>query len=214
MILSKPKINWTAVAAVGTLLVVVWATYHQGIREWINRPILEYSWFEANNSHLVRQIGVSFEKIRPKEYDGLFITVQLINTGKKTARDTQPILTKVAKKGKDGNWKLKDNWIPIPLQWVLGRGALQRDLVPKRPYLFNLGSFSAAREGKLLITYAMIPKAQPETFEPGEYCFEISTFAVGAETHKKYFYVEFQDFKALPDLSAIKKVEMEDQPPW
>lgn len=217
-ILTKCKINWTAVSAVGTLLAVFWAIYHQEIRNILYRPVLKFSLFEPTSPHLVEQVGASVEKTGLKEYNGLFITIQLTNTGKTVAHNAQALLTKVGYKNEEGNWKLKVNWIAIPLQWVLGDVALERDLVPERPYLFNLGSFTKARDGQFLFTYVMSPKGQEETVYPGEYCFEITAFAEGVEILRKYFYVDFDDFKEIAELEEIrkrvKKVEMKDYPPW
>jgi hypothetical protein len=208
---------WTAVAALGTLLAVGYAIYHQEIKSWFNRPIIDLNWFEPNSLHLVRQMGASFETTGPKEYDGMFITLKLTNKGKQTASDAEAQLTNVAKKIEPDTWKIEKDWIPIPLQWVLGQTP-QRDLIPERPYLINLASFSVARNGQLLITYTMSPKSQRETFEPGEYCFEVSVFTIGAPTLKRYIYVTFENFSGVtsPDSikNFIKKVEMKNTSPW
>ena len=218
MIRNKGSINWTAVAAVGTLLAVLWAVYSQQIKLWIDRPVLEFKWFEPNSPHLIDSIWASNEITGPKEYAGQFIAINLVNTGNMVAKDAQPFLMKVGSKDKDGKWILNKKWIPIPLQWVLpSYRVLERDLVPHRPYLFYVGSFSIAREGKLLLTYSVSPKSQREIIEPGEHCFEISAFSVGAEKETKYIYLKYEHFKDETDQKinvSVKSIEMKNEAPW
>lgn len=214
---SKYKINWVAISAIGTICAVIWAIYHQEIRDVINRPVFEVTFFEKASPYLVEQMGASIENTGSKEYTGFFITVQLINVGKTIAKDVQPLLTAVGYKDEKGMWNREIDWIAIPLQWVLGETSLQRDLVPERPYMFNLGSFSKARVGRFLFTYVMSPKAQKETVGPGEYCFEVTIFSVNAKTEKKYVYVKFNEFNwdvGSEQVKKIVKVEMKNSPPW
>ena len=211
------KINWQAFAAVVTLFAVIWAVYSQDIKNRIDSPILEFSFFERASPHLSRQVQASVEKTGDKEYYGLFITIRLTNTGETVAHNAQVFLTKWGYKNEDNSWKVEDNWIDIPLKWVLETEP-QIDLIPQRPYLFNIGSFSNVRNGQFLFTYLMSNKGQKELVPHGEYCFEITAFAQRAATLKKYFYIKFEDFKNEVDLKKIEnyvhRVEMKDYPPW
>lgn len=212
------RLSWQAVSALGTLLVVIVALFGQEIRRLWSRPKVDLDWFEPKDPHLVRQIGASYEATgRHEPYEGLFITLELTNTGKQTASEAEVLLTRVATNTAAHGWRWKENWTPIPLEWVLGQSALQRDLIPQRPYLIRLASFGPARKGQLLITYAMSLKSQTETFEPGQHCFEVSVFATGARTRRKFVYVTFQDFSQATDLNKVRdfvqKVEMSKTPP-
>lgn len=215
-------INWTAVAAVGTLAAVAWAVWHQEFSQYLIRPILNMSFFQTTSPHLVKQVGASFEKRNSKivteEYYGLFVTIELTNSGKTVAKDTQPLLTNVwSKDVKTKKWIERENWIAIPLKWVLPLRSFERDLVPNRPYLFTLGSFSERRDGKLLLTYNISPKGQEETVNPGEHCFEVTVYALGTEPIKNYFYITFEDFSGITELKKtenyIKKVNRASDPP-
>lgn len=220
--LLKNGMFWTALGATATTCAVIWAIFSQGIIRYFNRPKLKISFFEPIPPHLFNQIGISVEKDGRKTYSGLFITLQLKNTGKSIAYQAQPYLTKLIYKNTTGSWKIHNNWIQIPLQWVMRENPLlpsllYKDLLPEKPYLFNLGSFSPIRDGKFLFTYSMSPLSQKETVNPGEYCFEVTVFALEATPVKKYCYVDFDDFSGVTDLEKIKeyikKVEMKDYPP-
>jgi hypothetical protein len=214
------KTVWAALGALGTLLAVLFAIYHQEIRRWIDSPVLEFEWFEPNPPHLSEQIALSYEQDGAKPYNGFFIAINLINTGNMVASDVQPMLMKVGFKDKDGNWKLK-KWIPIPLQWALYDPfrplRSERDLVTRRPYLFYVGSFSSRRPGKLLITYFIAPIQLSETIEPGEHCLEISASSSSAKNVTKYIYVKFEDFKdegGQKIRDFVNSIEMKDNAPW
>lgn len=185
---------------------------------WWNRPKMELNWFEPESPHLVQQTGTALETMGLKPYKGLFITLELTNNGKEIASDAEADLTRVAKKAGAGGWNLQQDWIPVPLEWVLGPNDLQRDLIPERCYLINLGSFSTVRKGQLLLTYTISPESQRETFEPGEHCFEVSISATGATPLRKYIYATFADFSGVtnPDgiTPFIKKMELKDKAPW
>lgn len=212
--------NWTAIGAIATAFAVIWAIYSQGIINFFNRPNLEIAFFEPLPPHLFNTFDISVEEGGESKYNGLIITLQLKNNGKSVAYQAQPYLTNLYYKDNTRSWKPKNGWIQIPLKWVLGEDifpSLIRDLIPEKPYLFNLGSFSSIRDGKFLFTYSKSPLSQKETVDPGEYCFEVTVFALKAKPIKKYLYVDFDDFSGVTDLEKIKgyikKVEMKDHPP-
>lgn len=220
------EIDWQAVAAVATsfaaLVALLVALFRQDYMRWRNLPIIEFGWFERTSPHLVQQAGVSVERTGLEPYQGMFMTFNLTNKGKGPARDAEVQLTTVAKRTYSDKWEKEPNWVPIPLKWVLPSWGLvetaQRDLFPERSYLCSLASFSAARDGELLITYFVCPVSQRENFPPGEYCFEVSVFATDAPASKRYIYVTFEKFSggASPDTikDFIRKVEMKNSPPW
>ena len=171
---------WNALAAVGTIAAVVWAVYHQGILTWFQRPKLEISLYELDPPHL-RPVPTT---ISDKKVNSYILTLQLINTGKTIAKSAQPLITSVGSI-KNAKWRTQNNWIPVPLRWVFdelsqhskGKPTEERDLIPHRPYLFNLGQLSMAHPETFLLLYSIISKSQTESYERGEHCFELTAFA-------------------------------------
>lgn len=222
------KGNWIAVAAVAAILNIIWAVWHQEIRNYVMQPVFEMRLFESTSPYLLeRKDHVLEANGKFESYKGLFIDFELTNKGKRTANRTQVHLTKVGHKGGDGCWNREKKWMAIPLKWVIPLSTrdlereLARDLVPNVPFYFSLGSFSKdKRIGKLLLKYYLSPKHQTETFPPGEHCFEITVFDEDADkVPPKYIYVTFEDFSKVTKLEEVgnyvKKIEiMDSAPPW
>ena len=131
---------WRALGSIGTLLAVVIALSNlpQVLWERRQRPI-------------VRIGAPSYGHLRWGHESGggigfISIEIQVKNTGKSVARSFQTLLTAVEEE-KSGKWDKLPYWVPINLDWMLdeyermahGKPTRERDLVPNKPYIFNLG---------------------------------------------------------------------------
>ena len=202
----KDDFNWTAFAAIVTLLALLWAVYHQEFKYIINKPKLDFQFFESESPYLRDGAEVSFEKpgdiFYGKPYRGGISTIRILNTGNTPVKNAEVALTKIWSMDRSGGWKLDEKWIEIPLKWVIpirepsGLPVMTRDLMPGRPYLFNVGSFSNRRNGEFLFTYYISPVSQYEKVSPGKYCFEITAYGENLEPQKRYLYIEFRNYNA------------------
>lgn len=221
------KLNWTAIAAITAVLSTMWAVWFQEVRHYFSTPRLEVSLFESNHPWAVKQTGSDFDKGGPQSYRGLFVTMKVINTGKRTAARTRVLLTKVGSLDKNGQWTIEEKWIGTPLQWVLPLPStdierqLARDLVPNLPLHFRICSFSLleTRKGNVLLTYIMSYSEQREMLAHGEHCLEIRFFNDSGDLFPpKYIRVKFEDFSKAASLEEIapfiKEIEVLDQSPW
>lgn len=189
----------------------MWIIFGNDFIKWRDRPILNISFFETEEKHLIRDIDIDQNQIengKPKEKDGWFIALQLTNEGKTSALKGQPVLTNFYSR-RNSKWEpYTDRWIPITLKWALledvGVYVEKRELIPRRSEIFYLGCFSELRAGRLFFRYALCPHRQPDKINAGEYCFEVTAYAVGAEPEKKYIYINFDDYSNLTDLQEIK----------
>jgi len=100
-----------AFAAIGTISAVIWALYHQEIKQFLDRPNLQ-----------IDAIKLDIPYFRPVEISAFdidyYINIPLINNGKRTAKNCTPILFSIFKKNPDNEWEEIRNWIPLPLQWA------------------------------------------------------------------------------------------------
>lgn len=212
------KKNWQTISAIATLILAIvttvtlmWAIFEDDIKKWRNRPILDISFFEIADQHLIRDIDIDpyqLENGKAKERDGWFIALQLTNKGKTSALKGQPVLTNFYTRV-NAKWQpYPDQWIPITLRWALleegGVYIEKRELIPNRPEIFYLGCFSELRAGRLFLKYPLCPRRQPDKISAGEHCFEIMAYAVGAKPERKYIYIKFEDYNNLTDLQEIK----------
>ena len=212
---------WVVLTAMGTIGVVLWAIFRDSILEFWRRPILQIlpsEWeppyfrpaplVDSDN----KRVGTSYA-----------ITIELENRGETLAKNCQPLLTGAGSKDK-GKWQKEDNWLPLSLLWALDEASMQasgkpteeRDLVPHRPYSFNLGAVRTTDPDNLSISVIIYPTGQRTAFPPGEYCFEIKVFAATVKPICKYFYVQW-DGKCSENHEEVKKklrVFAKDVPPW
>jgi hypothetical protein len=206
---------WIAITALSTTLIIIWAIYQEGIRAYRNRPKLKLSLYESACSHLRPIRGV------------YYLTLDLKNTGHNVAKSVQPFLTQAATL-RDGKWVVYENWIPVPLYWLVGQftspllpnqdvvtGA--QELVTKRPCYFDIGQFGPEEPDILRLLRPTIYQNQPETYENGlKHCFEITAFAQGTRPHKRYINV-FCKGEYTSDPDEMRKgvyISVEDRPPW
>jgi hypothetical protein len=220
--LFRKHLNWSALAAIGTISAVIWAIYHQGILAWINRPTLEIVGpYELEPPHL-RRVPITDQK--GSEVDISYqLSIQIENTGKAIAKSAQPLVSGMGRLV-DEKWEVQANWIAAPIRWALDIAAdiggdlptEERDLIPHRPYVFNFGSLRADSPSLFLLNTIAMPGNQDRVYKPGEFCFECKVFAEGADPVKKYFHIKWHGgfSREHEDVREIIQVHLEDRPPW
>ena len=212
---------WIALGAVGTSLAVVVAIFRDTLWRWYRRPKLEISPVEASPPHLIEipEINVG----TGAKSKGYYVTLTLTNIGKSTAKSGQPLITK---KGQfiDSKWELQENWLPVQIQWILDEWAMkaekkpteERNLIPERPYQFHAFGISSNAPDKFWLKTILMPRLQPDNYSAGTYCFEITAFAEGARTVRKYVHVEWekQEPENQKEIPHRLKVTLMDNAPW
>jgi len=220
--LFRRLIDWTALAAIGTILAVIWAVFAQGILAWINRPILKIVGpYELDFPHLRRvplrdqqgsQVAISYK-----------ISIQLKNTGGKIAKNAQPLISGMGR-FMAGKWEPQHNWIAAPIRWDLdlpadiGRATPteERDLVPHRTYPFSLGAVRTDVADLFILNTTLMPGNQDREYQPGEFCFKCAVHAEGAAPIEKFFHIVW-DGGCTADFEEVKKrikVYLKDHAPW
>jgi hypothetical protein len=220
-----------AFAAIGTISAVIWALYHQEIKHFIDRPELQinniqldYPYFHAVFQH-------------PFDVD-YYINIPLINNGKRTAKYCTPILFSIFKKDSDDEWKQIQNWLPRPLYWAVDErefedvviedasqtlkrkiARVERNIVPNRPYFFNLGMFDVGKDMLspcqfVLLTLPPI-KEQRDIYSEGHYCYELKVIGEEIEPLIKYIYLQWR-WDCKPPMTTRPEIiiwKIEDNPP-
>ena len=216
------KFNWVAIAALSTTAAVIWAVFHQGILAWLDRPRLEISLFESESPYL-RQVTGRDPKTGKPVCVIYPLSIQLKNTGKTLAKNTQPLVTGMGCII-DAKWQTQDNWISAPIHWGLDvpsevgaeKPTEERDLVPHRPYVFNFGTMRTDYPDLFILNTIIMPGNQKRDYPPGEFCFELTVFAEGADPVKKYFHIEW-DGGCTDKFDEVKekiRIYLKDHPPW
>ena len=146
-IFFEDHFNWTAIAALASALVLVWAVFQQSILRWFDRPILEIPDYEHEPPFFRQAPQVHI--ISGKEVaKGYYVNLLLINQGKSVANNVQPHLSAIWE-FKNGEWRKERNWISVGLRWVFDeqneKPTEDKYLVPQRPYRFNLLNLSTSR---------------------------------------------------------------------
>lgn len=185
----------TTFAAVGTVGAVILALYLQIYLVRSRRPILELSPYELKPPHLRRVLGRD-SQTGEKVCILYPLSIRLKNKGKTLAKRAQPLVTGLIRKI-DGKWEHEDPWIPVPIRWGLdeyaelstGRPTEERDLVPERSYIFNLGVLRTDISDHFRLNETVIPGNQPNAYPPGEFCIEVTAYAEDAEPITKYFHI-------------------------
>jgi hypothetical protein len=219
---------WIALSAIGTFSAVVVALHRDFILRWWGRPILEIGPYE-----MVPPYFQEAPQLRKVEVDGLergtligiglYVNILLMNVGQTLAKNCQPLVTAVGRIN-DGKWQEVKNWTPLGLEWVLdetaqqatGKPTEERDLIPRKPYFFNLGCASTRHEMHFKLLVTTVPTAQNTMFPPGQYCFEIVVYGERVKPVTKYFHVEWDGMpiKSSGELAQKIRVFAADHPPW
>ena len=214
--------NWVGLAAIATLGAVIWAVYHQGILLWLERPRLQIMPFELEPP-LFRKASEFHPTTSQRVGSGFYVNVELRNTGETLAKSCQPVVTAMGKFDA-GKWQKQENWIPLSLEWILdelsrqaaGKPTEERDLIPHKPYHFNLGCVSTTDPHAFRLLVTINPSAQQTRFLRGQYCFEIKVFAEKVKPCTKYFHVKWVG-ECTDNLEEVKtkiRVFTENDPPW
>jgi hypothetical protein len=210
---------WTVLTAFGTIGAVAVALFIHVFQEWIKRPILEIDVFESQPPHLRRVVTGSDRDIVVYP-----LHLQIRNNGTAVAKKAQPLLSGMGRLI-DGKWVTQNDWIPVSLIWALdelvrratGKPTEERDLVPRRPYVFSVGFLATnVPESFCLDGEVLRPLNQPGEYGPGEFCFEIAVFAEGATPVKKYIHIQWQGGcnKKFEEVKSRIQVNLKDRPPW
>ncbi|MDD5681684.1 MAG: hypothetical protein PHI59_10660, partial [Candidatus Omnitrophica bacterium] len=154
------------------------------------------------------------------------VDIELQNKGLSVAKNCQPFLTAMGKK-ENKRWTKVENWAPIGLQWLLTKDTERnepypemRDLAPRCPYVFTLGSVWEGEINLFALERHRIPTGQAERFLPGEYCFEITIFSSNAKPVVKYFKVVWngcgtqEDIKNIDQFKKYLVATMMRNHPW
>jgi hypothetical protein len=195
-----------AAGTVGAAVSAIWAViFLEIIKPYFDRPKLEVK--EPGFEHpFYRQAPEINEQTGQPVGMGYYINLLLINKGNRTANNCQPLLTSMWIRI-ENRWEHKKNWIPVALKWAMGeddeyvqdiqRAGIfkkireERNLIPIRPYYFNLGCISTAHADMLRILQVRFLTAQSDTFGPGEYCFEITVTGEEVKPLVKYIKVRW-----------------------
>ena len=212
-----------AAGTVGAAVSAIWAIiYLELFKPYFDRPILEikepgfeppfYRQAPEIDRQTGRQVGI-----------GYYINILLKNNGKRTAKNCQPILTSMWELNQ-GNWEKEKNWISVPLRWAAGEeeeynvpGKLReaRNIIPYRPYYFNLGKISTQHPNEFIIFDLPRLTAQRSKFDAGEYCFEVTVTGEEVDLPPKYFYIVWRGgcTANLNEVEQRFEVSMKDNPP-
>lgn len=172
--------------AFGTVGAVIWAVSRDAILKYINRPKLHINFYEPEPPYL-RHVPPSQQSQRHQHV----VTLSITNSGKSVAEACQPMVTKLwLKRQEEDPWCFPKGWVPLPLDWIF-ESQLQRehtnerDIVPAKPYLFNLCGIFENTE--LILMAPIKSRSQPAVFKhQTSYCIEVSVFSVTAKHIKKY----------------------------
>jgi hypothetical protein len=210
-----------AAGTVGAAIAAVWAIiYLEIIKFKYYRPKLEITepGFEPE---FYRKAPIK-DKAGNQNGTAYYINILLTNTGNRTAKNCQPLLIGMHKNIGD-KWQEEENWISVPLQWAGGEkreyGTTkireERNIIPHRPYYFNLGKISTQYPDQLVILYLPSLAGQEPKIGPGEYCFEVTVTGEEVGLDRKYFYVTWRG-GCTDNLKYVKQrfeVSMKDNPP-
>ena len=162
-----------------------------------------------------------------------YVTFTLTNSGLSSALKCQPVLTMMYEKHVQPTgavtWRPAASWIPLPLLWSLdesnrtkGTPTQDRDLVPRRPYHFDLGGCSTQSPDDFSLTATSYPYGQPTIFPPKQLCFEVTVFSENAEPLKKWIRVNWMgrfvllsdrlDFEYLrnPPHEMMQRIDLQE----
>lgn len=214
------QVFWVALGVMATFAAVLCALFREELRFW-EKPKLVFGRFELGPPYF-RKTRIINNQTGEALGTGYFINIELLNEGKAVAKNCQAFITAMGHL-ENGKWKKERNWLLVPLIWALVETyeapTQERDMFPGRPYYFDLACWSNVNQNhkeKLLLRTMFMPTAQPDKFEPGEYCFEVTIFSENAGQVVKYFHIVWKgEFAKDPQLMTTRvNVFANDNRPW
>lgn len=143
--LANPLI---AAGTVGAAVAAVWAIiYLEIMKPYFKCPKLEMKEPGHEPKFIKQAPKIDNEgKLISTDY---YINIMLKNTGNRTANNCQPLLIGMSKIEQNKRIEEK-NWLSVPLRWAGGEKKEfgtnkireERNIIPHRPYYFNLGKIS------------------------------------------------------------------------
>jgi len=189
---------------IGTVGAVIWAVARDTILKYINKPKLNVNFYETDAPYL-RYVPPD----QPNQPHQHILTLNISNSGRSVAKSCQPLITKLwFKNTEDSSWIYPEGWVPLPLDWVFESQLRQkyvneRDIVPDKPYLFNLCVF--LENNSLVLTTPITSRSQTKIYKlQTSYCIELTLYSVNAKTIKKYFSIHWKGNFEL-NLSSFEK---------
>ena len=193
---------------IGTVGAVIWAVARDTILKYINRPRLNVNFYETDAPYL-RYVPPD-QRNQRHQY---VLTLYISNSGRSVAESCQPLITKLwLKKIDNESWIFPKGWVPLPLDWVFERELQEkyvdeRNIVPNKPYLFNLCTILDNNLFKL--TAPIASRSRRLTFSwKTTYCIELTVFSVNAKPREKYFYIKWKGPFELNLSSFEKNIEI------
>lgn len=205
---------WLALTAVGTIGAVISALYFQLIKEWFQKPNLQFIPFQQKPPYF-RKAPYIERKTGKKVSEGYSINIPLNNMGKNTAKNCQPVITSMGTKIED-KWLKDKNWLPKTLFWSF-EGSRAINLIPERPITFSLAALNTIEPDLLTLRDAYPTTGQKYQFQPGEYFFEVKVFAEPpAKPIVTYIQIHWkggatENYEEVQNQIAI---QIKDKPPW
>jgi hypothetical protein len=214
-------LNWTAIAALASAFVVVWAVFQQAIRKWLDRPILEIPEYK-HEPPFFRQ-APEINQVDGREVSkGYYVNLVLLNQGKTVAHNVQPQLSAIWN-FQNGDWRKERNWISVGLLWIFDEKNVKyrkptedKYLVPNRPYRFNLLNLSTSHPDTLKLLVIFRTTGQKYDFPIGKYCFEVTISGERLDPIFRYYYVDFREGGINEDFNSVKNkifIEAKKRPP-
>jgi hypothetical protein len=219
---------------IGTIFLGIIALFGGPLREKIERPILRIIGpYEPTPPYLRRvplhhTVTVLIDG-QPRQAAissslSYQLSVQVKNVGKTTAKNAAILLSAMGWV-ENNQWQKREVWIPAPMHWALDAPAdiggeipsEERDLTPDRAYVFNFAALRTDDPDVFILNSLLMPGNQERKYGPGEYCFEVTTFAERADQDRKYFCIKWYGDCQLWHFKDVEKkieVRITQEAPW
>jgi len=201
-LLFEDSINWAAFGALASLFVVIWAVSQIYIIKWIDRPILRIKDYE-NGPPFFRPAPEIDKETRQVISIGYYVNLQIINEGKTVAKNAEPYLSSFWE-FRNGDYHRDKNWIPVRLRWIFDQPQESENLMPWKPYRFNLLNLSTSHPDEFRLLLIFLPTGQLSSFRTGRYCFEVTVFAEDTKPLSRYYFVDFLSGGISEDFASVR----------
>ena len=199
--------NWKAIGALASIILMLWVVFQQVILMWLDRPVLKIPDYK-HEPPFFRQAASFYDKGTKVAKGCYYVNLQLINQGESVANNVQPQLSAIWEL-KNGEWHKEPNWLSVGLKWIFDeqneKPTEDKDLVPHRPYLFNLLTLSTLNPGTFALLTIFRTTGQKYDFPLGKYCFEVTISGERIRPIMRYYLVDFLEGDINEDLDSVKK---------